>query len=147
MLINKFFILFSAVLIINIVEYMLCFEKLRITPNVIEDLQNGKITLTEALDRYIVPNDIIVAYVKALSEESQKRINVDLNGVTAEVFFVGDTYYIGGIPPKPENELTIYERLRDLSDPGNPGRRWCWKFVKHAQVSYFAFNFLEAFIF
>ncbi|TRY53488.1 Uncharacterized protein CTYZ_00003587 [Cryptosporidium tyzzeri] len=147
MLINKSFILFSAVLIINIVEYMLCFEKLRITPNVIEDLQNGKITLTEALDRYIVPNDIIVAYVKALSEESQKRINVDLNGVTAEVFFVGDTYYIGGIPPKPENELTIYERLRDLSDPGNPGRRWCWKFVKHAQVSYFSFNFLEEFIF
>ncbi|POM85570.1 hypothetical protein CmeUKMEL1_18080 [Cryptosporidium meleagridis] len=134
--INKCFILFIAVLTINIVEYILCFEKLRITPNVIEDLQNGKITLTEALDRYIVPNDIIVAYVKALSEESQKRINVDLNGVTAEVFFVGDTYYIGGIPPKPENELTIYERLRDLSDPGNPGRRWCWKFVKHAQAPY-----------
>lgn len=123
------------ILIVYITEYISCFEKLRITPNVIEDLKNGEITLTEALDKYIVPTDIIVAYVKAISVESQKRMNFDLNGVTAQVFNVGDTYYIGGIPPKPENELTIYERLRDLSDPGNPGRRWCWKFVKHAQVS------------
>lgn len=137
MKINKNSILLNFTLIIVLVEYISCIEKLRITPNVIEDLQNGSMTLTEALDRYVVPNDIIVAYVKAISEESQKRINVDLNGVTAEVFYIGDTYYIGGIPPKPENELTIYERLRDLSDPGNPGRRWCWKFVKHAQVSYF----------
>ncbi|KAH8740520.1 hypothetical protein FG386_002244 [Cryptosporidium ryanae] len=116
----------------NIVK---CSERLRVTPDVIESLQNGKMTLTEALDRYVLPNDIIVSYLQASSKESQKKMSVNLNGVLAEVFSIGDTVYIGGIPPKPENELTIYERLRDLSDPGNPGRRWCWKFVKHAQVS------------
>ncbi|KAF7457421.1 hypothetical protein HWI79_1982 [Cryptosporidium felis] len=130
------YIAFYILTLIALSRFGRCFEKFRITPDVIEDLQNGKMTLTEALDRYIIPTDIIVAYVKAVSDESQRKMNVDLNGVAAEVFNIADTYYIGGIPPKPENELTIYERLRDLSDPGNPGRRWCWKFVKHSQAPY-----------
>ncbi|KAK6590836.1 hypothetical protein RS030_121989 [Cryptosporidium xiaoi] len=129
--------IYMLVLIISIdIGNVRCSERLRVTPDVIENLQNGKMTLTEALDRYVLPTDIVVSYLQASSKESQEKMNVNLNGVLAEVFSIGDTVYIGGIPPKPENELTIYERLRDLSDPGNPGRRWCWKFVKHAQAPY-----------
>ncbi|KAL7065699.1 hypothetical protein ACR3K2_38560 [Cryptosporidium serpentis] len=129
--------LFNIILwIIIYIRYYQCFERLKITPYIIKQLNNGEITLTELLDHFVVPTDIIVSYLQKISPPSQKNLQVDLDGVLAQVFEIGGTVYIGGIPPKQENELTIYERLRDLSDPGNPGRRWCWKFVKHVQAPY-----------